>query len=149
MESIISQSKEMTGEGGYFDQQLEQEMEGFDIQGAQITAGGQQARNQAVQATNQVATQVGQAGFAGSGAADNLQQQMLTQSYGAGQQRQFGREGIDLGRQKAITADDLKRVKYEGDTQAALASMITSYMSATGEDVPDEMMDLFQEYSGG
>ena len=149
MEDIMGQSEAMLEEGGYFDQQLGQEMAGFDLQGEQIAASGVQARNQFTNQANQVATQFGGSGIASSGAQQQTQQQLLTQAYGAGQQRQFGHDTIELGRQKALTADDLKRVKYEGDTQSALASMITSYMSATGEDVPDEMMDLWTEYTGG
>ena len=64
---------------------------------------------------------------------------------------------IDFSKVKETSVDTLlwnndnskTFVKYEGDTQSALASMITSYMSATGEDVPDEMMDLWTEYTGG
>ena len=149
MEDIMGQSEAMLEDGGYFDQQLGQEMAGFDLQGEQIAASGVQARNQFTNQANQVATQFGGSGIASSGAQQQTQQQLLTQAYGAGQQRQFGHDTIELGRQKALTADDLKRVKYEGDTQSALASMITSYMSATGEDVPDEMMDLWTEYTGG
>lgn len=46
----------------------------------------------------------------------------------------------------AITQADIDKAKGKQGTQQALASMISDYMSATGETVDDDIFDLFTQY---
>ena len=46
----------------------------------------------------------------------------------------------------AITQADIDKAKGKQGTQQALASMISDYMSATGETVDDDLFDLFTQY---
>lgn len=66
----------------------------------------------------------------------------------------MGRE--ELGRQEdmfaikkdqALTQSEIDKYKVGSDNASAMASLLTSYMSATGEDIPDEFSNLFEEFS--
>ena len=58
----------------------------------------------------------------------------------------LGREGIDLQRDQAYTQAEVDKYKVGVDTEAALARMLSDYMSATGGEAPEEMMDMFTNY---
>ena len=146
----LNKSREaMLGEGGFFDQQLGQQHRKFDLQEENITEGGIVSRKQAANRAQQANAQIGQTGLAGSGAAENLQRQLTEGAYQQGTQRQFGRENIEIGRDMAETAAGVQRSKYETGVNQQFARMVGDYMSATGEALPDDLMQLFEEYTNG
>ena len=152
MEGAISGREKMEG---FIDTQLGEKMKSFDLQGDKldlqdqaISQGGVQARRAAMAQANQ-----SQGKFAASGAVNQMNDQMRQQAYMLGQQRQMGREGIALGREgidlqrdQAYTQAEVDKYKVGVDTEAALARMLSDYMSATGGEAPEEMMDMFTNY---
>ena len=47
----------------------------------------------------------------------------------------------------AETSAEMQEFQYQTQTEQAMAKMMTDYMSATGEDVPEEFYTLFEDYS--
>jgi hypothetical protein len=67
----------------------------------------------------------------------------------------IGSSRLDIGSQRDILASqergattqaEIDKLRGKQNTQQALASMISDYMSATGETVDDDIFDLFTEY---
>ena len=139
--------REMLGEGGFFDQQLQQQMGKFGVQEKGIEQGGIASRQQAAARSQQAQQQAGVSGITSSGSQQDVQQQMLSGAYAQGGQRQLGRENIQLGREQATTASDIQRTKYTQGMNQQLARMMGDYISATGESVPDDMMKMWEEYT--
>jgi len=56
------------------------------------------------------------------------------------------RDILSSQRRQAVTQADIDEYKFVQDAGGAMSSMIQSYMSATGEKVPDEFMSLYEDY---
>ena len=154
MTGAIAGQKKMEG---FLDEQYGQKLEAFDLQEDKlnlqadaITTGGISARNQMTSTANAY-----QGKLAGSGAVSGMQEQMKTKAYELGGQRATGREGInismkgiDLGRDQAYTQTEVDKYKVGQDTGAAIARMLADFMSATGGEVPEEFMSMYEDYMG-
>ena len=157
-ENLQAGTDKMVGEGGFIQKQLSEQLEQFGIKKDMLTTAGQRLDTQ----TTGVQTSMGQ--YAG---ARDIQKQtgLITDTSPALEtietQGEMGMQNIGFARKDiasqrelitgqegaARTQADMDEYKFTTQTSSAMAKMMSDYMSATGEDVPEEFYTLFEDYS--
>ena len=76
------------------------------------------------------------------------QGEMQMSNIGAGRKDILSQRELIAGQERqATTQSEIDKYKYGTETSTAMAKMMSDYMAATGEDVPEEFYDMFTEYS--
>jgi len=157
-ENLQAGTDKMVGEGGFIQKQLSEQLEQFGIKKDMLTTAGQRLDTQ----TTGVQTSMGQY----AGARDQQKKTgLITDTSPALEtietQGEMGMQNIGLARKDiasqrelitgqegaARTQADMDEYKFTTQTSSAMAKMMSDYMSATGEDVPEEFYTLFEDYS--
>ena len=154
----------ITGQGemeGFIGQQLEEQMTQFGVKRDMLTTasgkldtqttGVQQSMKQ-YGGTRDIQKKTGLVTGGPDFALEDVETQgkMQMANIGAGRQDLASqRELIASQERGAVTQADIDKAQGKQRTQQALASMLTDYMSATGETIDESYIDMFTDYMEG
>ena len=157
-ENLQAGTDKMVGQGGFIQEQLGEQLEQFGIRKDMLATAGEKTELQAVgvqQSMEQyggVRDQQKQTGLItdNSPALEKIETQgeMGMQNIGLARQDIASQRKLIAGQEgSARTQAELDEYKFTTQTSSAMAKMMSDYMSATGEDVPEEFYTLFEDYS--
>jgi len=161
-ESLQKGTDKMLGtddEVGFIDKQLQEQLEQFGTRKEMLdtasgrldtqTAGIQQSMKQ-YGGTRDIQKKTGLVTGGPDFALEDVETQGKLQmsNIGAGRKDILSQRELIAGQERqAMTQAEIDKYKYGTQTSTAMAKMMSDYMSATGEDVPEEFYDMFTEYS--
>ena len=161
-ESLQKGTDKMLGtddEVGFIDKQLQEQLEEFGTRKEMLdtaagrldtqTAGIQQSMKQ-YGGTRDIQKKTGLVTGGPDFALEDIETQgeMQMSNIGAGRKDILSQRELIAGQERqATTQSEIDKYKYGTETSTAMAKMLSDYMAATGEDVPEEFYDMFTEYS--
>ena len=159
-ENLQAGTDKMVGEGGFIQKQLSEQLEQFGIKKDMLTTAGQRLDTQ----TTGVQTSMGQY----AGARDQQKKTGLItdtspsleamETQGKMQMANIGASRKDISSQRQLIGSQERGAETQAEidiaqgkqrTQQALASMLSDYMTATGETIDQSFLDMFTDYQEG
>jgi len=143
-ENLQAGTDKMVGKGGFIQEQLGEQLYQFGVKKEMLdtqTTGVQQSMGQYAGVRDQQKKTGLTTDTSSTVGKIETQGEMAMQNIGSQGKMIEGQESA------AITQAEIDEYKFTTQTSTAMAKMMSDYMNATGEDVPEEFYTLFQDYS--
>ena len=128
---VLSGSKKMLGQGGFIEKEKAQTMQKLDMKTDVVREGMDAGKVENLQTKSNL---IGQYGM-----EESSLEKMETQGTSA-------IENIGIDRDAARNKSEMDKFNYQQRTQSALTTMLSDYMSTTGETIDQGYIDLLTDY---